>query len=192
MQRTAKKKTAKRKASKKKASKKKTAKRKVPVPSKPEIPKEESLQVANVDTEVAEEEPLSPPVSKPLAQPPKPKLDQMPPEPTAPDLDAPIRWRKTAKSGTFRMPGKIIKPGQTFTARPSQIPMAFRDTIKPLDPLLKKEDKPVVSSTAYRMEFWSEEKDIAFYNVVQVASGKAINDSPLPQPEAEKLMRDLS
>lgn len=116
----------------------------------------------------------------------------IPPVAAAPDPDAPIRWRKLAGSGTFRMPGKIVKPGQVFTARPSQIPKVFRDTIKPLAPMLEKEEKPVVSATDYRMEFWSEDGDVAFYNVVQVASGKAINESPLPKAEAEKLMKELS
>jgi len=109
-----------------------------------------------------------------------------------PDPDAPIRWRKAAGSGTFRLPGKIVKPGQVFTARRSEVPKAFRDSIKALDPMLEKEEKPVVSATDYRMDFWSEDGDVALYNVVQAASGKAMNESPLPKADAEKLLKDLS
>ena len=43
-----------------------------------------------------------------------------------------IQWRKLGR-GFFRLPNRIIKPGEVFWARPDEIPLAFRDMIVPID-----------------------------------------------------------
>lgn len=49
-----------------------------------------------------------------------------------------IQWKKLGR-GFFRLPNRIIKPGDVFWARPNEIPQAFRDTIVPVDPKELKE-----------------------------------------------------
>jgi hypothetical protein len=55
-----------------------------------------------------------------------------------------IQWRKLGR-GFFRLPNRIIKPGEVFWARPDEIPFAFRDTIKPVDASELKEKTKVPS-----------------------------------------------
>lgn len=43
-----------------------------------------------------------------------------------------ISWRKLG-GGSFTFQGKKVKPGETFLARPSDIPLSFRDLVVPAD-----------------------------------------------------------
>lgn len=113
-------------------------------------------------------------------------------ERTKVNKDDKIRWRKTG-GGSFRMgSGKIIKPGQVFTARLDEIPVAFRDVIMPLD------DKEIITETnaavdvpkAPELEYTVRHKGGAWYDVVN-KDGKVLNDKSLRKEAAEELVASL-
>ena len=132
-------------------------------------------------------------VEKPVIQ-----VQVEPAEPTVPD-DGKIKWRHHGR-GSFRMgSGRIIKPQQVFEAREDEIPLGFRDTIKPLKDLLAKEGKPVISSTEFEIVEHPvrnlqgiEKPEAPEYDVINKASGKAQNTTPYSISAAEKLLEDLS
>lgn len=113
-----------------------------------------------------------------------------------------IHWKKIG-GGSFRHKGKIIKPGQTFLAKPEEIPATFRNVIIPLDnvptpskpyaPSVKKPEKPAYT----KVEVAKEDLDSTFdpeqkwWNVKN-ASGKVINQLPLSDEKATALINDLN
>lgn len=102
-----------------------------------------------------------------------------------------IRWRKTG-GGSFRLGPernhKIIKQNQVFSAKPSEIPVGFRDTIKPVDKLLEEEGTPVKSATHYKIKKVEDN----LYDVVNAASGKPMNQKPFDLEKANSLLEALS
>lgn len=106
-----------------------------------------------------------------------------------------VSWKKT--SGTFTLRRKdgsteTIRKGQVFRAAPEEIPMAFRDTIKPVDPveLEARANPPLqVASPGYRVE--PRGKLPGRFNVVD-GQGKVINEQPLTSNEAQSLLEDLT
>lgn len=99
-----------------------------------------------------------------------------------------IRWKKLGR-GSFRMPNRIIKPGEIFTAKPSDIPLSFRDVIIPVDDLPKemlevKVDgkKPVFSVAKRDKGTW--------YDVID-DKGKKINEKALTKEAAISLVESL-
>lgn len=99
--------------------------------------------------------------------------------------DGKIKWRKIG-AGVFRMKNKIIKPNQTFMARPDEIPETMRDIIIPLDTL--PEEKPVEPiNPGYSLKG----KGAGWYDVVD-GRGKAMNEKSLRLEEAKKLLLDIS
>lgn len=105
-----------------------------------------------------------------------------------------IRWRKTG-GGSFRLgPGrnhKIIKQNQVFLARPDEIPLAFRDTIIPVDALEEKEGRPVKSATHYKI-VKVEAGEENLYDVINSTSGKPMNQKPFDLEKANSLLEALS
>lgn len=110
-----------------------------------------------------------------------------------------LKWKKTGL-GSLRLAGRtksIVKPGQTFEAKRSEIPKAFMDTIiclsedKELEFAAKsvKADVAGAKSPLYKIEPIEEKPD--FYNVVN-KEGKSINDKPLRKKKAEELIASLS
>ena len=102
-----------------------------------------------------------------------------------------IRWKKTG-GGSFRMrSGKIIKPGQIFTATEDEIPVAFRNVIIPLDTLpnqeqVVEEDVPIkVVATEYKVIPRGKSK--TWFDVVN-AQGKVLNEKALHEEDAKKLV----
>ena len=95
-----------------------------------------------------------------------------------------IKWRKDG-GGHFHLPGRIIKPGQIFTAHPDDIPLAFRDTVVPLSKL-PEEKAPDVAAAKYKLKHRSGK----WYDVVD-AQGKVMNEKAMDRPDALKLIRDL-
>lgn len=103
-----------------------------------------------------------------------------------------LRFSHTG-GGSFWLNGHIIKPGQVFYAKSSEVPEAFRDQLKPLDGTPDPNRKPVtgVQSTfsVVPLEPIEEGGEIK-YNVVN-EKGKAINGKPLTSEKAEALLKDL-
>ena len=118
------------------------------------------------------------------------------------------RFKKLG-GGTLRFGGKIIKPGQVFTASLSEIPKSFRDLVQPLDGDVvwkdnesKKSEPPapviVAKKTIYTLQ--PHGKSALWYDVVtQIGVDdtgepilKVLNDKSLKKEVAEKLIEDLS
>jgi len=118
------------------------------------------------------------------------------------------RFKKLG-GGTLRFGGKIIKPGQVFTAFPNEIPKSFRDLVIALDGNVawtENENKkaelapPVIAGnkTAYTLQ--PHGKSALWYDVVTVIGKddkgepilKVLNEKSLKKEVAEKLIEDLS
>ncbi len=103
-----------------------------------------------------------------------------------------LRWKKIG-GGSFRMGkssgGRLIKPGQTFTAYDHDIPMGFRDTIILLDPASEKEaEVPVVVE---KPEYTVKHRSGGYYNILD-SNGKVMNEEAIKGKEdAEKFIEDL-
>ena len=115
------------------------------------------------------------------------------------------RYKQTG-GGTFHLnTGKIVKPQEEFKAYPHEIPKAFRDTIVCLEEegdedegfesvseyALEPVDEPEQKESADEVEYKIEPKSPGWYNVIEVHSGKALNDKSLRKDEAEKLIEKL-
>jgi len=115
-----------------------------------------------------------------------------------PEADVVQKWKKIG-GGSFRLNGKIIKPGQTFKAAENEIPEAFRDLIilaedapvgigkRPTPRKVKApEIKPV--EVTYLVK---PRETVGWFDVVD-SNGKALNEKALRKEIAEKLVRDLA
>ena len=103
-----------------------------------------------------------------------------------------IRWINNG--GTFRFRNnKIVKPGERFTAYPEEIPVAFRDVIRALDPITEaQDDLNYVEANVTRPVYILQpiEGDESLFDIVN-GSGKKINETPLDEATANQLIADL-
>lgn len=100
-----------------------------------------------------------------------------------------IRWRKTG-GGSLRLAGRIIKPGQSFTAYLDEIPKAFIQSLECLDKELLKEQseaKPV----AREIQFTVRNYKGNLFDVVN-KQGKPINLEKLSAQDAQNLCNVLN
>jgi hypothetical protein len=97
-----------------------------------------------------------------------------------------IRWKHTG-GGILRLrDGRVIKPGETFLAYPNDVPEAFRDTIKPLDPV-----STVPESAVVKVKFSVQRRGNSnWYDVVD-AQGKGVNEKALKKVDALELVKKL-
>lgn len=100
-----------------------------------------------------------------------------------------FRWRKLGR-GSFRMPNRIIKPGEIFEAPASAIPKAFRDVIVPVDDIPEEVLSPKVTG---RVPVYKPVKreDSNWWDVVD-ENGKVISEKALTKKQAEELVTSLS
>jgi len=100
--------------------------------------------------------------------------------------DVKIRWIKTG-GGRFRLAnGKIIKPNQKFSARPDEIPEAFRDVIIPIDELPEDIKTPASVPAVYKLQ----KRSVGWFDVVD-GNGKILNEQALRRDAALKLIKGL-
>lgn len=98
-----------------------------------------------------------------------------------------VRWRKEGK-GSFRMAnGKIIKPGQVFTAKEEDIPIGFRDVIIPLDKLPEQEEIIPVKLDYSLVPTGDSD---GLFNIIS-ANGKKLNEQSLTRIKALEMIKDL-
>lgn len=107
--------------------------------------------------------------------------------------DALLWWKKTG-GGSFRLKGRIIKPGERFKARPSDIPKGFRDVIRPLGTIV---DPPTPAGyipgakPIYTAEI-STKRIMLIHGRGKswdVFEGETkINEKPVPKADAEALL----
>ena len=86
---------------------------------------------------------------------------------------------------------RMIKSGQKFQAKPSQIPEAFRDTIKAVNPQEEKEVEEQIVSEVAKPLFTLKHRGGGKYNV-EDEGGKVMNDDFLTKAEAEALVNSLT
>ena len=100
-----------------------------------------------------------------------------------------LRWKKIG-GGSFRMAnGRIIKPGQEFTAFDHEIPMGFRDVVILLDPVAEKE--ATVPVKVSKPEYTVKHRSGGYYNILD-SNGKVVNEEAIKGKEgAEKFIEDL-
>ena len=102
--------------------------------------------------------------------------------------DVRIRWRNTGGGRLYLRDKRKILPGETFLAYPHEISLQFRDTIKPLDVIVPKEDTPppVIVETAYTIKH----RGGGLYNVLD-RNDKIVNDKALKKTEALEMVKSL-
>lgn len=108
-----------------------------------------------------------------------------------------LRWRKTG-GGSLRLqnPYRIIKPGQTFSAKTSDIPTAFRDLVICLNTeeevvAAKEATAQAIMDADIQFEIVEIPEKKAWYNVVKAGEIKAINEKPMRKKDAEELVATL-
>jgi len=107
--------------------------------------------------------------------------------------DKPMQWKNISGTFNLRRPDgeiEVIQPGSVFTATQSQVPRAFRDTIRPVDPT-DLEEQPAPAPTAIMdNQFKIVPRPRGGFNVVN-SIGKAINERSLTEAEADVLLNGL-
>ena len=105
-----------------------------------------------------------------------------------------VRWKKIG-GGSFHMTDekgnhRIIKPGQTFTAYPCEIPQAFQDVVIPLETLPEHKPPPPITGidSVYKLK---PRGSGGLYDVID-SNGKVLNEKALKKEVAEKLIEDLT
>lgn len=108
-----------------------------------------------------------------------------------------IRWIKTG-GGSFRvtLDGKlkIIKENEKFVAFPDDIPEAFRDTIRPVDPkqTVPRKGEKVNPIVAPRSKYKLMTRAPGWFNVVRESDDKIMNESAMRKDEADELLKSLN
>jgi len=103
--------------------------------------------------------------------------------------DDPIRWKKIG-GGAFYFHRRIIKPGQIFWAKPSEIHDAHRDRVVPLEEIPAENPEPI-NIKKLKFKVVPRGKSKVWYDVKNEA-GKVINEKALKKESAEKLAQTLS
>lgn len=106
----------------------------------------------------------------------------------AADGDNRIHFKKIG-GGSFRLGNRIIKPGETFLARPEEIPVGFRDVVIAQE-AEKNVAKPIiVAKPVYTLQPRGKSKSL--FDVVD-AQGKVLNEKALSKEDAQGLIDDLA
>ena len=100
---------------------------------------------------------------------------------------------KKQGGGSFRLStGRRIKPGQVFDAYPSEIPEGFRDQVKPLgDKTTEEVFKETGIIESKEPGFKKESKGGGWFDVINLKTGKVLNEKSLREEEADKLVEAL-
>jgi len=101
-----------------------------------------------------------------------------------------IEWVKKG-GGSLRLnnPNRIIKPNQKFYATLAEIPEAFRDVVVPVSEKAKQEVEAGPIDVPLRFKI--ETKGSGWFDVINLGTGKAVNDKSLRAAEAKELLKEL-
>lgn len=110
--------------------------------------------------------------------------------------EAVLKYRKVG-GGSLRLnnPYRIIKPNQTFTAKPSEIPEAFKDVVICLsteEEVFAAKEAELTTTTESIYETVELEDKKGWFNVVKKGEDKPINEKPLRKKFAEELIATLA
>ena len=96
-----------------------------------------------------------------------------------------VKWRKVG-GGTFRMgSGRIIKPNQVFSAKPSEVPAGARKFVVQLS---KVSDDEI--ATPVNLTYSLQVKSPGWYDIVD-GLGKVINEKAMRQEQAKAMLLSL-
>lgn len=96
-----------------------------------------------------------------------------------------VKWRKIG-GGTHKIGNRRIKPNQVFFAYPSEIPKGLRDVIVPLKDFEMPE--PIqIQEPLYEVK----SRGGGWYDVINLVSGKAMNEKGMRKEDAEQLKETL-
>lgn len=96
-------------------------------------------------------------------------------------------WRKK-EGGTFRLgSGRKVKPNEVFTAYPSEIPEAFKDLFELVEGNADAIERVITSPSKFSIGT----REDGLFDVVDM-DGKSINDEPMAEEDADKLLMALS
>lgn len=106
-----------------------------------------------------------------------------------------VRWRKVGGGSFYTViDGKqrIIKPGEVFTAKLEEIPVAFRDTVKPVDDAQYKVVKEQKEATEpVPAEYSLKHRGGGYFDVFD-SNDKQVNEKALRREAAEELIGSLT
>ena len=105
-----------------------------------------------------------------------------------------IKWKKVG-GGSLRFSGRIIKPGQIFKAKASEIPEGFRDVVIPLESIpgdTTAPGAPVIDAKPVEVEYKLKSRGSGGWFDVVDLNGKVLNEKALKKDVAEKLVKDLA
>ena len=103
-----------------------------------------------------------------------------------------IKWRKVGGGSLRYIRGHIIKPNEVFIAYENEIPLAFRGFVVPLEDLPKTEgDKVLLEKRGGQAKYELHSVGNGWWDIINVASGKAINEKQLRKNDAEKVLKEL-
>jgi len=106
-----------------------------------------------------------------------------------------IRWRKIGGGSLRYIRRRIIKPNERFIAREDEIPSAFREYVVALEDLpqteVKEEAKEEVKENPTKTQYEMRTDGGGWWDIINVTSGKPINEKKLRKADAEKVLREL-
>jgi len=115
--------------------------------------------------------------------------------------DAEITWRKIGR-GSLRFKGRIIKPGENFKARPSELSTSLRRFLMPLGEVVEKgkEDiKPTAKVIPTDYIKVARGKSHVWFDVVnprvitaEFPEGKVMNEKALTKEKADMFIASLT
>lgn len=118
-----------------------------------------------------------------------------------------IKWRKIGGGSLRYIRGKIVKPNEIFTARPEEVPLAFRKYVVALEDIpetsfsvvqpfttRRRGSKDGEAITGKELPSYSLEKRSTggWWDVINSVSGKAINEKGLREEAARQLVEELN
>ena len=109
------------------------------------------------------------------------------------------KWQKIGGGSLRYIRGHIIKANEIFVAYEHEIPLAFRKNVTKLETLSKTEDVEDSSSEADKentitksiSHFEIRPVGGGWFDIVNSASGKIINEQKLRKAAAEKVIQEL-
>jgi hypothetical protein len=100
-----------------------------------------------------------------------------------------IWWRNTGMNSFRGLNKQLIPPNGKFLASPNEIPVVFRDIIKPLEEI-KEKGTPIIKPAKVLFTLQPHEETEKF-NIVD-GNGKVFSEKPMDKEIAEKLIDELS
>ncbi len=98
-----------------------------------------------------------------------------------------IKWKNVGGAFRFRK-NEIIKPGQTFLAYVDEIPQPFRDILIPMEEIVETPEPTKIAAIKYSLI--PTENNPELFNILD-SEGKVMNEKPLKESIAKRLLQDL-